>query len=212
MKTIKITCGHEKLVALKDIHVLQEGTDFLLKDLTEKRFNELRKSIEKNGFQMPFFIWHCDQDKKTYFIDGTQRYKVLQSMIDSGDYNMPEKYPAVSIHLKNKKQAAMAILYQSSHYGEPTPDGLYAFLNAFDLANEFREVGSDIHMYGIDSDEFINNWMKENELTDYGDDQPGISMSDEKYDIIVECISRSDQKKTLSNLIKYGYHCHIAEE
>ena len=64
-------------------------------------------------------------------------------MKDSGRYKLPKKFPAVEIYAKNKKEAAEAILTQSSRYGRMTEQGLSIFNKSFDL--DFRKMIEDIN-------------------------------------------------------------------
>jgi len=125
---IEIKCEGTEYLSLKEIHILQDGEGYELKKLSKENFQKLKNRITKKGFWFPFFVWHCKEENKWYTTDGTQRHKVLSTMD-----NLPEKFPAVQIYAKDKKEAAEAILTQSTQYGEMTSKGLEGFLEDFDL-------------------------------------------------------------------------------
>lgn len=130
---IKINCEGTHYFGLDELHVLQDGEGYQLKELTEENFSKLLHSIEQRGFTFPFFFWYCEEEEKNYFLDGTQRNKVLEWMIESGEYELPEKYPAVRIYADSKKEAAESILLQSAAYGKITDDGLLGFITEFEI-------------------------------------------------------------------------------
>ena len=111
-----------------------------LKSLSEKEYNKLKKSIEENGFDVPFFLWipiknetaniEGNQVKivkgKKYSLDGCQRHRVLTKEGFS-----ETKFPYVEIKCEDFKTAKTAILRISSQYGRISQDSFDSF--AFDL-------------------------------------------------------------------------------
>jgi len=160
MIEIKVNCKGTNYFSLSELNILQDTKDFKLKELSEENLEKLKNSIIKNGFWFPFFVWHCKAENKWYYTDGTQRYKVLTWMQKSGEYKLPEKYPCVEIFAKDKKEAAKAILTQSTSYGKITEKGLYDFLNEYDL--DFADLKTDLELSEIDLNQFEINFIIDN--------------------------------------------------
>jgi DNA modification methylase len=133
---IKIACEAKINLSLDELNILQDTNDSLLKELTESAFNKLVQSIVKHGFSMPFLVWWSEDEKKWYYLDGTQRDKALRWMGEQGDYILPEKFPCSIVHAGSKADAAQKILLISSQYGRMTEEGLYAFATVYELPLE----------------------------------------------------------------------------
>ena len=164
MIEIKVNCKGSHDFKLSELFILQDTKDFQLKELNKNNFEKLKNGIIKKGFWFPFFVWHCEEEDKWYYTDGTQRHKVLNKMAESGQYKMPEKFPCVEIFAKDKKEAAEAILTQSSSYGKFTEEGLYGFIHEYDLVSDFAEIKGGLELPDFDLDGFESGWM---------DDKPG---------------------------------------
>jgi hypothetical protein len=132
----------DKLPTLKLSELIQvQGK---LKDLDEKNYNKLKKSIEKKGFIVPFFVWIPAKNEdvivagepfkiekgKKYSIDGNQRSRVLlkEGFADS-------EFPYINIKCKDFKECKEAILVVSSQYGRIQQEGFDSF--SFDLSEDF---------------------------------------------------------------------------
>jgi len=140
---------------------LQDTDDFQLKELTKDNFEKLKSRIVKKGFWFPFFVWHCEDEDKWYYTDGTQRHKVLTRMAESGRYKLPDKFPCVEIFAGDKKEAAEAILTQSTSYGSFTEEGLYGFIHGYDLVSDFGELKDELDFPDFDLDAFEKGWLKD---------------------------------------------------
>lgn len=115
-----------------------------LKDLDNKRYNKLKKSLNRFGFIVPFFVWIPNKDETVIIdgetvvlkakshctIDGHQRDLVLKM-----ERAQPYQLPYLEIEAKNFKEAKEKILVISSQYGKTTQEGLDAF--SFDLDDDF---------------------------------------------------------------------------
>jgi hypothetical protein len=157
---IKINCKGTHYFSLDELNILQDTDTFELKDLSSTNFNKLKARIESKGFWFPFFIWYSKKEKKWYYTDGTQRYKVLDWMRESKRYKLPDKFPCVEIFAKNKTEAAEAILTQSTNYGVITDEGLFGFINEYNLDFDPLKVElelSDINMEQFESDYFTDS-------------------------------------------------------
>ena len=161
MIEIKVNCKGTDYFSLSELHILQDTKDFQLKELSKDNFEKLKNRIEKKGFWFPFFVWNCKQENKWYYTDGTQRHKVLSWMQESGEYKIPDKFPCVEIFAKDKKEAAEAILMQSTNYGKITDEGLYGFLNEYDLNLDFPELKLDLELPDIDLNKININFLNE---------------------------------------------------
>lgn len=159
MIEITVKCKGTKYFSLSDLYILQETKDFRLKELSEDNLEKLKNRIVKKGFWFPFFIWRCKEEKKWYYTDGTQRHKVLMQMQNSGKYRLPDKFPCVEILAKDKKEAAEAILTQSTSYGKITAEGLYSFLSKYEL--EFDSNLKNLEFSEIDLEQFGNIYIKD---------------------------------------------------
>ena len=159
MIEIKVNCKGSHDFKLSELFILQDTKDFQLKELNKDNFEKLKSRMEKKGFWFPFFVWHCEEEDKWYYTDGTQRHKVLNKMAESGQYKMPEKFPCVEIFAKDKKEAAEAILTQSSNYGKFTEEGLYGFIHEYDLVSDFAEIKGGLELPDFDLDGFESGWV-----------------------------------------------------
>ena len=115
-----------------------------LKDLDEKRYAKLKRSLTKFGFMIPFFVWipkrdetiiidgeHVELSAGTFCtLDGHQRDLLLKK-----ENAEPYLLPYIQIEAKNFKEAKEKILVISSQYGTMTQEGLDAF--SFDLEDDF---------------------------------------------------------------------------
>lgn len=207
MIEIKINCKGTHYISLNELNVLQDTKDFCLKELSKVNFDKLRKRIEKKGFWFPFFVWHCKKEDKWYYTDGTQRHKVLLWMQESGQYKLPEKFPAVEIFAKDKKEAAEAILTQSTSFGKITDEGLYGFLNEYDL--DLADIKDELELSNIDLDEFEKGWLnddienaKENDIPELQQKtktkQGDIYQLGEHYLLCGDATKRSDIEKLMN--------------
>jgi hypothetical protein len=115
-----------------------------LKDLKEKNYKKLKKSFERYGFKIPFFVWIPTLSEsvmvdgedfeieagKMYLLDGHQRYRLLTT-----EGCTPYELPYVLIEAENFLKAKEMILVISSQYGTMTREGLDLF--SFDIETIF---------------------------------------------------------------------------
>lgn len=187
---IQIKCKGTHNVKLDDLVILQETENFCLKELTEKNFNRLKTSLKKYGFLFPFFGWFSEEEKKWYVTDGTQRLKVLLKMTEAGE-KLPENFPLIQIFADNKKEAARAILLQSSRYGKITQEGFDGFIDSFDLSSDWLEC--------VEFPEVLT-W---DIPTENKEDNLHIGTDDKKdYQIIIYCDDEIHQQNIYDELSK----------
>jgi hypothetical protein len=103
-----------------------------LKELSEKHYNKLKKSIEKQ-FDFPFFVWK-DSKNVCWIFDGHQRHRVLTK-----EAATPYELPCVFIDAKNQKEAKKKLLALNSQYGTMTKEGFDEFTFDFEPF-EFEEL------------------------------------------------------------------------
>jgi len=144
MIEIKVRCRGAESLALDELTPLQNE----LKTLTKENFDKLKESLIQKGFWFPFFVWVEPKSNKKYYIDGHQRDRVLHILKDEPNFILPDKYPVIYIEAKNKKEAAEAILLQSSAYGIIEPDNLYKFMSEFQLDTRVLDNLNFDHAFG----------------------------------------------------------------
>ncbi len=182
MIEIKVNCSGSHEFALDEMHVFQNVNEIKLKELSNENFDKLRRRLETNGFWFPFFHWKNPKDGKIYFIDGTQRDTVLNWMRERpSEYKLPEKFPSCEIFAKNEKEAAEAILTQSTAYGQMTEEGLYGVLKHYNLIPQFENFSVDLNIPQIDLRQFKDDWIGKPEFS-----EPMIK----EYDENIECNSK----------------------
>lgn len=152
-----------------------------LKDMTKEDFEKLEKSIDKNGSLMAWSVW---QDKdKIYLLDGVGRKLLYEEKEKKGE-NPPRKVYCNFLDLKNKKEAARAVLILSSQYRKINDDGLNEFLNKNDLIKELPELITQIDIPEFDIDKFIESNFEIEEDKE--------SKNFASYQIIINCNNESD--------------------
>lgn len=102
-----------------------------LKDLSEANHEKLKKSILKNGFIYPLFVWENPDDAKIYLIDGHQRWKVLNALKDEG-YSIPQ-LPVVEIPADSEADAKQKLAMAASTFGSFNQEGVKEFFVDFDV-------------------------------------------------------------------------------
>lgn len=122
----KITA--QKPIKWRSLKWLQNSN---LKDIPTDALGKLKKSLIENNFIQPFNVWE-DSKGTIWILDGHHREKALKELEAEG-YQIPEELPANFVHCENKKDAAKLVLVYSSIYAKVSDNGLFDFLNDFDL-------------------------------------------------------------------------------
>lgn len=124
----------KKRLPIKSLHEFQG--DF--KTLGKKQFEKLKKSIEKNGFIQPFFIWN--KEGNYYILDGHQRKKAIIDL-----YGDTIDVDCIEIKADSELEAKKFVIYYSSSYADFDKKSLLDFadgLNFSELENfEFSFKG-----------------------------------------------------------------------
>ena len=117
MPTIAIKCKGSKRILISSLKTIQGD----LKSLSEENHAKLRKRIETLGFDAPLFVW------RNNVLDGTQRLRVLESMLCDG-WSLPKgEVPVCEIQAKSLAEAKERLLGYVSQYGHLDKDGFTEF-------------------------------------------------------------------------------------
>jgi hypothetical protein len=120
---IRIACHGSRLAPLASLEVIQGD----LKELSTENYAKLRQRIETKGFDAPVFVW---RDK---ILDGTQRCRVLGTMLADG-WELPGGLvPVCDIEAADLEEAKERLLGYVSQYGRVTEDGLREILDGMEV-------------------------------------------------------------------------------
>lgn len=122
----------------KNLQFLQDD-DF--KEWFEGGDKKLLESILKYQFIDPFKVW--EHEGNIYCLDGKHRFIDLIKVEESG-VQVPDELPATFIACESIEEAAELVLVYSSAYAKVTQQGLYNFLEKFDL--DFPEMKDVINI------------------------------------------------------------------
>ena len=102
---------------------------------------KLRESLLKFQFVDPFKVW--EHEGTLYCLDGRHRYLDLKHIQDQG-IEVPALLPGTFIDCADLKEAASLVLVYSSAYAKITQQGLFDFVNKFQL--ELPELKNSINI------------------------------------------------------------------
>lgn len=188
-------CEGAKNLSLESLIPTQDQ----LKELSQDNYAKLKNEILSEGFSFPFFVWQ--HDNKNQILDGHHRRLVLLKMRDEG-YEIPD-LPCAIVKANNEKEAARKLLAVTSQYAKITDQGLYEFMNKFDI--EMNEIKDRFEFSDIDLSKFEDDFFNHDaELPDLGDGsdnmikQVTFTLSTEQSDIVDAAIQK----------IKLESECH----
>ena len=121
------------------------------KELSTDAKNRLKASILSNSFTQPFYIWQDMSSGVIYCLDGKHRTLILEELANEG-YDIPYLLPATFIHCEDKTEAARLVLIYSSIYAKITQQGLFDFIEAFDL--NYTELRDQVDLPEFSMDRF----------------------------------------------------------
>lgn len=101
-----------------------------LKSLSKENYEKLKRTIVELGFSEPVTIWQ--HEDSNFILNGHQRVRALQMMIDEG-FECPPEIPCSLVIAKNIKEAKKKLLSLTSQYGKIDDQGLYGFMTDADL-------------------------------------------------------------------------------
>lgn len=121
-----------RILKLDQIHWRE--LDFIqdenFKEWIEGGNEKLINSLLKYQFADPFKVWECDG--KIFCLDGKHRYLDLAHLETLG-VEIPDTLPATFIDCESKEEAAELVLVYSSAYAKITQQGLFDFVQKFNL-------------------------------------------------------------------------------
>ena len=97
-----------------------------LKYLSKENYTKLKKAIEKNGFDIPVYVWIDDEGTK-WLLDGHQRQHVLTNE------GWEEPIPYLTIEADGMEAAMARLLQITSQYGTITQEGIDNFIATYEL-------------------------------------------------------------------------------
>lgn len=100
-----------------------------LKDLSEREYNKLKKSMLEEGIFVPFFVWN--QNGRTRILDGHQRDTVM--ITEHWEMDVP----VIWIFARDEEHAKKRLLLISSQYGHITQEGWDSF--TFNLPDDWLQ-------------------------------------------------------------------------
>lgn len=121
-----------------------------LKFLSDENYAKLKGNIERNGFDVPVYVW-VDEDGKKWLLDGHARKQILTAE------GWLEPVPYLVIKAKDRKQAMQRLLEITSQYNTITQEGIDEFIKTFELpefevleatsfdAMPLMEMGTELH-------------------------------------------------------------------
>ncbi len=165
-----------KSINWKELQFIQQE-DF--KELPKEAKAKLKTSVLSNNFTQPFYVWKDPESAIMFCLDGKHRVKILEELVEE-QHQVPDLLPATFIQCDNKQEAAKLVLIYSSLYAKITQQGLFDFIQMYDL--EYDDIKVEMHIPDFSSDRFEQKFdlyethdCEENEGTDSGDIlvQPG---------------------------------------
>ena len=151
MEKIIVTCTAADRLPIDSILEFQGD----LKKLSKENREKLKKSILKNGFTAPIFIWQHGGDN--FILDGHQRLATLLHMRQKG-YDIP-LLPVAYIEAENEQQAKEKLLVITSQYGEFDLDVLNDWVSGIDddIADILRFSDSELDFKEEDKTETLDD-------------------------------------------------------
>ncbi|GAA4464273.1 hypothetical protein GCM10023189_43320 [Nibrella saemangeumensis] len=192
-----------KLAHLPTIDIC-EVDDFQgeLKDLSEKNYKKLRRSLEKYGVTFPVFVWLNPDTGRYMMFDGHQRRRFFQE-----EYPFGFEYPYLEIEAHNEQEAAEKLMLFNSQYGSITKDGYDEFVARYNISDGFvRELTTLDNLIDFSPSSFSAIGADEQESSD----DPGLSDAGEvTYRVEVICLNEREQQALYEQLTGDGYQCKI---
>lgn len=134
------------LVNWRELQFIQQN-DF--KDLLPEAAQKLKASIVANNFTQPFYVWQEETTGIIFCLDGKHRTKMLEELMTEG-YDVPYLLPATFIQCESKQEAARLVLIYSSIYAKITQQGLFDFIQLYELEYDNIRHQMDIPEFSTD--------------------------------------------------------------
>jgi hypothetical protein len=174
-KPLKSRILRTELANWREFQFIQQE-DF--KELPKEAKDKLKASILSNNFTQPFYVWQDETTGIIYCLDGKHRTMILEELSTEG-HDIPYLLPATFVQCEDKKEAARLVLVYSSIYAKIRQQGLFDFLEQYDL--NFVEVKETIDLPEFSMDRFEQKF----DLFDVsGAEEPEVEVAD--ADVIVK--------------------------
>ncbi len=158
-----------ELIDWRELQFIQQDN---FKELPKEAKDKLKDSILANNFTQPFYVWQDDLTGIIYCLDGKHRTIILEELSAEG-YDIPYLLPATFIDCADKKEAARLVLIYSSIYAKIGQQGLFDFIEEYELSfSDIKEM--------IDIPDFsIERFEQKFDIFDVtGGEEPEVSISD----------------------------------
>lgn len=146
--TLKSRVLEIRVINWRVVDFLQQG-DF--KELPIEAKVKLKTSILENNFVQPLYVWQDPSDGIIYCLDGKHRVLLLEELVTDG-HEVPFLLPATFIHCDNKQEAAKLVLIYSSIYAKITQQGLFDFIQMYEL--EYETIREQMHIPEFSNERF----------------------------------------------------------
>lgn len=155
--------GKTEPIDWRQLQFLQQET---FKDLSEAARGKLKASIIANNFTQPFYVWAEPHTGTLFCLDGKHRTMILEELSTEG-YDIPEMLPATYVICGSREEAAKLVLIYSSLYAKVTNQGLFDFIEAFELDYSALRDEMDLPDFSIDRFEQKFDVFRVNDPDDY---------------------------------------------
>lgn len=145
MGAIRIACAGSAEAAYTDLKPFQGN----LKTLHRDDYEKLRDRILEQGFSDPISVWV--HEGQNYILDGHQRLRTIQTMVDKEGYTCPP-LPINEVYADSYQEAKGKLLSLASQFGKLEGQGLYEFmmdadLNIEDVVKNYRFADLDLSKF-----------------------------------------------------------------
>jgi len=159
-KVIRIACEGADAIDYENL-VPAQGE---LKSLSELNYERLKAEIIEHGFSEPVLVWK-EQNK---ICNGHQRLRTVKTMVEKEGYAV-EPIPVSYVTAKDENELAKKILAMASVYGTVEKEGLYEFMNEWDISIEELALRYDLPELNLDR--FASEFFKDLDESDLDDDE-----------------------------------------
>ena len=218
---IQVKCKGSRLMNLGELRPFQGN----LKSLSEANYTKLKGLIASQGFSFPIFVWTDKEHDQTYILDGHQRVRTLQKMIEQG-YTI-SKIPVADVDADSFRQAKEKLMAAASYFGRVDSQGLYEFVIENDFDPNFLDENFDLP--NIDLPDFSKEYFQDDLLGDEEDkdslytnkvEPPIYEPTGEKPEIdqlydrtksieLISDIDKSNVPKEIKEFLKLASYRHI---
>ena len=199
-KKIRINCEGAATLKLDQLTVIQGD----LKSLDDTNYERLKKHILTYGFSDAFRVWKGTGTfkGKNCVLDGTQRWRTLNKMVNEEGYTLEGDLPVDWIKAKDYKEAKRILLGLASQFGKVDKQGLYEFLMDTDLTLD--------ELDGYNFPELKIEKFKMEYFEDLKEDSIDyITEADKQYIVAIECENEKQMTDLFNELTKRDLTCKL---